>query len=230
MKIGVLLAGGSGNRFGLELPKQFYKINNIPIIIYSLFNFVNNINIDKVVVVSNKEYMKHTKGIVELYYGNLQNKIIFCNGGKTRQDSLYNGIIENSTNKDIVVSHCVARPIIDKEIINLNIEMIEENCCINTVKYIYDTMIYNDMFIDREKTFIGLTPQTFYADNFIEAYRRDRYKNFTCACSLMVSQGYKMKLLKTDKCIPKITKIDDIKLIESMVNNDAEYQNLFNRT
>ena len=43
MNYGVILAGGTGSRMkSLDIPKQYYKINGIPIIIYTLNAFIES--------------------------------------------------------------------------------------------------------------------------------------------------------------------------------------------
>lgn len=39
MNIALILAGGSGNRMGLDIPKQFYSIQGKPVLIYTLEGF-----------------------------------------------------------------------------------------------------------------------------------------------------------------------------------------------
>lgn len=229
-KVAIILASGNGDRFGFEKPKQFYKVYNIPVLIYSIYNFYNNSNIDEIILVLNKEYYNYGVDLVNLYYGNLSGRIKFCVGGKTRQESLYKGVLFSGRDNKIIISHCCSRPIIPLKIIKENIELLEKGCCVNTVKNVYDTMIYNDIFIDRNKTFVGLTPQTFYSNDFIYSYSKNKYNDYTCACSLLVSAGFKMRMLKTDANIHKITTIEDIPIIESLVESSEEYQNLFRRT
>ena len=47
----IILASGSGNRFGEELPKQFIKIEGKTILEYSIEAFEKNQYIDKIIVV-----------------------------------------------------------------------------------------------------------------------------------------------------------------------------------
>ena len=51
MNIGLLIAGGVGQRMGQEIPKQFININDKPVIIYTLEAFQNHPDIDAIAVV-----------------------------------------------------------------------------------------------------------------------------------------------------------------------------------
>jgi len=82
-------------------------------------------------------------------------------------------------------------------------------------------MIYDNKFIEREKVYIGLTPQSFYSDNYINAYQNSfNPQNYSCACSLMNSFGYDLELLKTNELIYKITTKEDLSIIEKMLPYD----------
>ena len=43
-KIGLVIAGGVGSRIGADIPKQFLKILDKPVIIYTLETLNKNIN------------------------------------------------------------------------------------------------------------------------------------------------------------------------------------------
>ena len=51
MNIGLIIAGGVGQRMKMNVPKQFIKVLGKPIMIYTLEAFERNENIDEVVVV-----------------------------------------------------------------------------------------------------------------------------------------------------------------------------------
>jgi len=49
--IAIILAGGSGQRMGQDIPKQFLNVENKPVIIYTLEAFQRHPNIDAIIVV-----------------------------------------------------------------------------------------------------------------------------------------------------------------------------------
>ena len=64
---GVVLAGGKGTRMGnVEKPKQFMEIGGKPIIVHTIEKFVVNAEFDKILVLSPKQWIKHTG---EIYSG-----------------------------------------------------------------------------------------------------------------------------------------------------------------
>ena len=50
MNIAIIIAGGSGNRMGQDIPKQFLNVGEKPIIIYTLEVFQKHPNIDGIIV------------------------------------------------------------------------------------------------------------------------------------------------------------------------------------
>ena len=55
MNIAMILAGGVGSRVGRDIPKQFIKIKDKPVLVYTIENFQNNKNIDAIEIVSHKD-------------------------------------------------------------------------------------------------------------------------------------------------------------------------------
>lgn len=51
MNCAIILAGGIGERMGTQIPKQFIKVNNKPIIVYAMENFEKHPLIDLIEVV-----------------------------------------------------------------------------------------------------------------------------------------------------------------------------------
>jgi 2-C-methyl-D-erythritol 4-phosphate cytidylyltransferase len=225
MNVGIILAAGIGTRFKWDKPKQFFLINGKPVLYYTIRSFVESDLLDKIVVVLSKPYMKLSEKIIKQYFGGYDH-IFLCEGGANRQESLYYGVkyaVELcGGQEDIkVVSHCAVRPLLPGIVIQKNLEMIEKGKSVDTVRRVYDTMLYRDDegktgFIDRDRLFTGLTPQSFYAEDYLDAFERvkDRLEEFTCACSLMLAAGYEPVLYITDEPIHKITVNEDVNIVK----------------
>ena len=46
----VIFAGGTGQRMGTDIPKQFLKVNEKSLYLYTVEKFQNNNNIDKIII------------------------------------------------------------------------------------------------------------------------------------------------------------------------------------
>ena len=61
MNIAIILAAGTGTRVGADIPKQFIKIMDKPILAYTLDTFENNKNIDAIrTIVAGRAYCFQT--------------------------------------------------------------------------------------------------------------------------------------------------------------------------
>src|SRR3954449_728197 len=87
-----ILAGGKGTRMGnTNLPKQFLLLNNKPIIIHTIEKFILNHRFDKILVISPKEWINHTRDIINKHIGS-EGRIIVVEGGSDRNESIMSGI------------------------------------------------------------------------------------------------------------------------------------------
>ncbi len=100
----ILLAGGQGTRMNSVLPKQFIKIQNKEIALYSFETLLNDPHITEVIVVCKKEY--------ESLFTTTQKDVRFARPGLRRQDSVYNGFLEVSSHADLICIHDSARPLL----------------------------------------------------------------------------------------------------------------------
>ena len=57
--IAVIFAGGTGQRMGTNVPKQFLKIHSKEIIIHTLDKFEDNKNIDEIYIACNKKWIEY---------------------------------------------------------------------------------------------------------------------------------------------------------------------------
>ena len=103
----ILLMAGKGERFCQTTPKQFIKLNNIPIFEISLHTLSECLWIDDIILVTPKNVLHPHYRCVE--------------GGGTRQESSYNGLLACKKNTDIVLIHDALRPFLTQRIIKENI-------------------------------------------------------------------------------------------------------------
>lgn len=68
MNIAIIFAGGKGTRMkNTSIPKQFLEIYGVPILIRTCKAFQNNKNIDKIVIVTLREWIEQTNNSLEKY-------------------------------------------------------------------------------------------------------------------------------------------------------------------
>ena len=61
----IILASGTGSRYGADLPKQFSKIGEKTILEHTLSVFENNKNIDKIILVVTPNFIDFVQKITE---------------------------------------------------------------------------------------------------------------------------------------------------------------------
>ena len=119
MKIGLLIAGGAGNRMGQNIPKQFLTVNEKPVIVYTLEAFQKHPEIDAIAVVC----ISGWEPVLQAYANqfNITKLQYIIPGGKNGQDSIRNGVYELKKHykpEDIVLIHDAIRPMVSAEIIS----------------------------------------------------------------------------------------------------------------
>ncbi|MGX5654276.1 IspD/TarI family cytidylyltransferase [Geodermatophilus nigrescens] len=104
----VLLNGGSGTRMGAPQPKQFLKVNGIPILVYSLVAADAVPEIDQLVVNYPDGWRDDVEKIVHDYA--IRTPVDYVEAGRTRQESVARAL-DLVVNEDVVL-HEAARPLV----------------------------------------------------------------------------------------------------------------------
>ena len=227
MNILLLMMGGSGTRLGASMPKQYLKINNIPIFAYILNKYQKTKDIDKIVIVSNSNYIDLVEKWVKLLDIDKVSKI--CSGGKNRSESVLNGleaakeIDENST----VLIHDATHPYVDTEGVRKVIDAINEYGAATLVQGNYDTVyeIVNNSItkvLERRNVVSGASPEGFKFKQIYNIYKNateEELEKMTSAGAIAIANGLEMKTIETDLLNLKITFKRDINLFKKLINN-----------
>ncbi|WP_457638810.1 2-C-methyl-D-erythritol 4-phosphate cytidylyltransferase [Persephonella sp.] len=211
MKItAVLLAGGSGKRFGEK--KQFIKLKGEPLFQYSL-NTVNKIDeITDIVLVLPAEDVNRIKVF------SFKN-VVKVAGGRERQDSVFNAL-ETVGSTDIVVIHDTARPFATEKMFLDGINNVKNGWdgsitavrARDTIKKVKDRVVKQTL--RREELYIVQTPQTFAFDKLVDAHKKAQEKGVygTDDSFLMEQAGYSITVNEGSVLNFKITTKEDLLL------------------
>lgn len=174
--IAVVLAGGSGNRLGANVPKQFLKVAGKQIIEHTLDVFEQNECIDEIAVVSKEEYMPDVEQLV--VNGKYRKvKKILC-GGKERYHSSLSAIGAYTDDEDNLIFHDAVRPLVSDRVIADCIAALHEYQAVDVCIPTTDTIVQvddNDCIAsipNRAQLRNGQTPQCFKRGTIAEAYKR----------------------------------------------------------
>ena len=224
MNVAIILLGGNGTRFGENTPKQFFLIKNKPLCYYTIKSFNDSPLIDKIVLVIDNDYISQYKEIVSNY--NLDKVISYIQGGKTRQESSFAGLkaLENVlSSNDNVLIHDGARPLVDDDIIENNINKLAEFDGVITAIPSEDTIAFEDNnvvsgYSNRKQTFRVQTPQSFKYGVILKSHKQFVNESFTDDAQLLMQNNIKIGIVIGNKKLLKVTTKEDIKFIEEYIN------------
>lgn len=232
--IGVILAGGIGSRMGnVDKPKQFLELGGKPIIIHTVEKFIINPRFDYVVILTPRQWVKHTQDIIRKNRLS-SDKLCVIEGGETRNETIMNAVdfIEERGDLDentIIVTHDSVRPFVTHRILNENIEAALKYGACDTVIPATDTIVEskNNCEItnipDRNIMYQGQTPQSFKAKKLKEIYStldETQKKILTDACKILILKGEKVHLVDGEVFNIKITYPYDIKVGQSLLGGE----------
>ncbi|MBR5637031.1 MAG: 2-C-methyl-D-erythritol 4-phosphate cytidylyltransferase [Pseudobutyrivibrio sp.] len=169
MNIAIVLSGGTGSRMGLEIPKQYFVVENRPIIAYCLDTLDKSEYIDKIQIVAEEQWHQAIRewmvedGIADKLLG-------FSAPGENRQGSILNALTDIcnvAEDYDYVFIHDAARPLLSEDMIKRSIEGMEGFDGVIPVLPMKDTVYLSkdgesiDSLLNRKEIFAGQAPETF---------------------------------------------------------------------
>lgn len=227
----IIPAAGTGSRMNTKINKQFILLNDKPVLAHTIEKFNNCKYVDEIILVLKQNEIDYCrKEIIHKYKYNKVVKII--TGGKERQDSVYNGLLEVSNNKSIVLIHDGARPFItENDIINCIEGVIQYGCCVlgvpvkDTIKIVDDKRNVVDT-PERKKLWAVQTPQSFYYNTILDAHKKAKKDNIVATDDSMLVEriGEKVHMIMGNYRNIKITTIEDLNLALSFLNDGREVQ------
>ncbi len=216
--ISIILASGTGERFGENIPKQFYKIKNKTILEYSLDAFEQNKNIDEIILVTNPNFNDLSREIV--FKNNYKKVVKIVNGGATRVDSSRIGTSYADDDSNVLI-HDAVRAFVTQKIIDDNIEALKKYEAVGTAIDTIDTIIEIDEngFIKKipQRNMLKRiqTPQSFRAKLIKQAHEialKNNDKNFTDDCGLILKYNLApIFVVQGDEKNLKITQKSDLR-------------------
>lgn len=234
MNIALLIAGGSGNRMGQDIPKQFMHVDGCPIIIHTMNCFQKHPDIDSIAVVC----LKGWETVLQAYANQFNiNKLkwIFP-GGNSGMQSIRNGIyglIDNGcTAEDLVLIHDSVRPLLGQDIISNNIATCKAyGYAITGIQCREAILESEDGFsamnsIPRDKLIRTQTPQTFKLGNILKVHEEAKIKGIkdsVASCTLIAEVGGReMHIVPGSEKNIKITTVEDLEILKALIHTTKD--------
>ena len=230
----IIIAGGSGSRMGLDIPKQFINVYGKPVLIYTLEGFQKHPLIDKIEVVCLDGWHEVLRAYSKQFGIDKLKWVV--SGGETGQESIRNGVFNlegKVSGEDIIVIHDGIRPLVDETVLtDVIIKAKQYGNAVSALPYneqifVIDDEISTTKYIPRETLRRVSTPQAYRFDLLDEKYHEAFEKEIGIYGShytntMMAELGVRLYFAAgSDKNI-KLTTKDDLELFKAYLNSDKD--------
>ena len=219
--IAIIVAGGSGTRFGAELPKQFLELGGKPVLMRTISAFGGGFS--DVIVTLPEGQMALWRELCERYGFAVPHRVVA--GGVTRWHSVKNALdsIGDISGVDIIAVHDGVRPLVTAEVISRTVEAARRDGAAIPVVMLNDSVRQVEKgashALDRSTLRAVQTPQVFDARVLMAAYGQPFESTFTDDASVVERAGHSVTLVEGDPQNLKITRPMDLALAEYLLNN-----------
>ena len=224
--VAIIVAGGSGTRFGAELPKQFLELGGKPILMRSIEAFANSGNCPvDVIVTLPSDQMDLWQRLCDRYGFGVPHRVV--PGGETRWHSVKHALdsMGDVNEVDIIAVHDGVRPMVTADVICRTIEAARRDGAAIPVVALNDSvrqvMGEASHALDRSTLRAVQTPQAFDARLLLDAYSLLYQPTFTDDASVVEQLGHPITLVEGDPHNLKITRPMDLALAEYLLNSNA---------
>ena len=224
--VAIIVAGGSGTRFGAELPKQFLELGGMPILMRTIRAFWDSENcpVDVIVTLPSAQ-IDLWQRLCRQYGFSVPHRVVL--GGETRWHSVKNALdsMGDVNEVDIIAVHDGVRPMVTADVICRTIEAARRGGAAIPVVALNDSvrqvMGETSHALDRSTLRAVQTPQAFDARLLFDAYSLPYQPTFTDDASVVEQLDRPITLVEGDPHNLKITRPMDLALAEYLLNRDA---------
>ena len=217
----IIVAGGSGTRAGGEELKQFRWVAGKPMLLHSVQTFMAHPSVGTVVCV-----------LPERYAGDPPPWLFQCDvdrllvsiGGRSRSESVANGLDDLPDEAQIVLVHDAARPLVGRATIERVIDAVRDGSPAIAALPVVDTLKETDAkgrivrTVDRSALWRAQTPQGFPRAMLVEAHRRARAERITATddAALCERLGHVVRVVQGSERALKVTHAGDFARVEAL--------------
>ncbi|HYG85805.1 MAG TPA: bifunctional 2-C-methyl-D-erythritol 4-phosphate cytidylyltransferase/2-C-methyl-D-erythritol 2,4-cyclodiphosphate synthase [Azospirillum sp.] len=218
--IALIVAGGSGQRFGAERPKQYHDLAGQAVLRHTVEAFLNHPAVTSVQVVIHPAHR-------DLYDAAIAGLPLPApvSGGATRQDSVRNGLealAHPAPGPDLVLIHDAARPLVDAGTIQAVVDALADRPGAIAAVPVTDTLKRSDgglvgATVDRAALWRAQTPQGFRYPDILAAHRAASGLDLTDDAAVAERAGLAVALVPGKEENFKVTTQDDLARAEGIV-------------
>jgi 2-C-methyl-D-erythritol 4-phosphate cytidylyltransferase len=218
----VIVAGGASTRTGGTELKQFRWVAGKPALLHSLQTFMARRDVGCVVVVLPREYAADPPPWI---FQCDVDRLIVSTGGRTRTESVHNGLEDLPDEARIVLVHDAARPLVGDKTIARVVDVARAGRCavaavpvVDTLKEVGDDGRTIARTIDRERLWRAQTPQGFPRALIERAHRDARAQHISATddAALCERLGIPVDVVRGSERAIKITDDSDFARAEAL--------------
>lgn len=244
MNYAIILSGGVGTRLGLDRPKQYYEVNNKPIIRYVIETMEHSEAVDGIVIVAAQEWQEY----LQAQFSKSEKFLGFALPGENRQLSIYSGLChlqdvllevnvlsigtEIQDRDDVIVLiQDAARPNTSLKLVEKCFALEQDVDGIMPVLPMKDTVYMSEdenqvsALLNRKKIFAGQAPESFRMGKYLaanEALLPDRILNINGSTEPAILAGMNIQMISGEESNFKITTETDLRKFVEMQNKMRE--------
>lgn len=221
-KTAIIVAGGTGQRMGTTLPKQFLAIEGKSILLHTIGQFVSAFDDINFIIVLPADYIQEGQALITS--SGLSQSFQYVAGGDTRFQSVKNGLAQADP-ASIVFVHDAVRCLLTPDLIQRCYQQaVEKGSAIPAVSST-DTIRIKEgtkhHVVDRTNVMMIQTPQTFNAALLKKAFDQAYQPSFTDEANVLEASGKEVYLIEGEYENIKITRPLDLAIAEYILAKRA---------
>jgi 2-C-methyl-D-erythritol 4-phosphate cytidylyltransferase len=217
----VIVAAGSGSRTGGTELKQFRWIAGKPMLLHSLQTFMARADVVSVVCVLPQS---HAADPPPWIFQCDVDRLMISLGGRTRTESVANGLDDLPDEARIVLVHDAARPFVDDATIERVITEVRAGRAATAGMPMVDTLKETDddgrilRTVDRERLWRAQTPQGFTRSVIVRAHREAKARRLVATddAALCEMLGLDVRMVRGSERLMKVTEESDFARAEAL--------------
>jgi 2-C-methyl-D-erythritol 4-phosphate cytidylyltransferase len=218
----VIVAGGASSRTAGSELKQFRWIAGKPMLLHSLQTFMARPDVTSVVCVLPTAYVADPPPWI---FQCDVDRLLLSVGGRTRTESVRNGLEDLPNEAEIALIHDAARPFVDDAMIERVLSIVRSGECAVPALPVVDTIKESDSTgcvartVDRTHLWRAQTPQGFPRAVIERAHREARAAGSigTDDAELCERLGIPVRIVPGSERAMKVTEDEDFQRLEALV-------------
>jgi 2-C-methyl-D-erythritol 4-phosphate cytidylyltransferase len=217
-KTAIIVAGGSGTRMKQDVPKQFLRLQGIPVLMHTISVFYAYDQAMELIVAIPPQYMDYWKDLCISCNFKIEHHLV--TGGVTRFDTVKNSLAAVH-HKGLIAIHDGVRPLVSHVVIDRCFAMAaEKGSAIPCLPVNESLRILNNCGsnpVDRTPYRLIQTPQVFLWEILKKAYESEYLIEFTDDASVVEKTGFPIQLVEGNAENLKITAPSDLLIAETFL-------------